>query len=103
MYTVNPLPHSLLNYVLNFGALAEEDEKKYIERIIEDTLNERNKNNKALQQEILNKARKAIFISQKYIKESHDVSAVSLRDIRRFVVLFKWFYNYLSLKQQQKV
>ena len=103
VYTVNPLPHSLLNYVLNFGALAEEDEKKYIERIIEDVLNERNKSNKTLQQEILNKTKKAIFVSQKYIKESHDVSAVSLRDIRRFVVLFKWFYNYLSLKQQNKI
>ena len=30
VYTVNPLPHSLLNFVFNFGNLTEEDEKRYI-------------------------------------------------------------------------
>ena len=30
IYTVNPLPHSLLNFVFDFGSLKFEDEKKYI-------------------------------------------------------------------------
>ena len=35
VYTVNPLPYSLLNYVFDFGNLEKNDEYKYIESIIE--------------------------------------------------------------------
>ena len=38
VYTVNPLPHCLLNYVLNFGSLSDEDENKYIENIIKEPI-----------------------------------------------------------------
>ena len=34
VFTVNPLPHSLLNFVFNFGNLTEEDEKSYIRNMI---------------------------------------------------------------------
>jgi len=34
VYTVHPLPHSLLNFVFYFGALKPEDEQKYIKCII---------------------------------------------------------------------
>ena len=34
VYTVNPLPHSLLNFVFNFGNLTEDDEKSYIKNMI---------------------------------------------------------------------
>ena len=34
VYTVNPLPHSLLNFVFNFGNLTKEDEKRYIQNMI---------------------------------------------------------------------
>ena len=38
VYTVNPLPHCLLNYVINFGSLSPEDEKKYIVNIIKEPI-----------------------------------------------------------------
>ena len=38
VYTVNPLPHCLLNYVINFGSLSKEDEIKYIENIIKEPI-----------------------------------------------------------------
>ena len=38
VYTVNPLPHSLLNFVFNFGKLEKEDEEKYIDKIINDSM-----------------------------------------------------------------
>jgi hypothetical protein len=38
VYTVNPLPHCLLNYIINFGSLSSDDEKKYIENIIRETI-----------------------------------------------------------------
>jgi len=34
VYSVKPLPHSLLNFVFNFGNLAKDDEKKYIENMV---------------------------------------------------------------------
>jgi len=30
VYNVNPLPHSLLNFVFDFGNLSSEDEERYI-------------------------------------------------------------------------
>ena len=34
VYTVNPLPHALLNFVFDFASLQEKDEKKYINNTI---------------------------------------------------------------------
>ena len=34
VYTVNPLPHSLLNFVFNFGNLTKKDEESYIKSMI---------------------------------------------------------------------
>ena len=34
VYTVNPLPHSLLNFVFNFGNLTKEDEESYIRNMV---------------------------------------------------------------------
>ena len=38
VYTVNPLPHCLLNFVINFGSLSPQDEKKYIINIIKEPI-----------------------------------------------------------------
>ena len=38
VYLVNPLPHSLLTSVFDFGHLSAEDEKKYIKNIVKETL-----------------------------------------------------------------
>ena len=34
VYTVNPLPFSLLNFIFNFGNLTAEDEKSYIKNMV---------------------------------------------------------------------
>jgi energy-coupling factor transporter ATP-binding protein EcfA2 len=34
VYTVNPLPHSLLNFVFNFGNLTKKDEESYIKNMV---------------------------------------------------------------------
>jgi ABC-type Na+ transport system ATPase subunit NatA len=38
VYTVNPLPYSLLNFVFDFGNLTEVDEKRYIESMVSNTI-----------------------------------------------------------------
>ena len=40
IYTVNPLPHSLLNFVFDFGSLNSEDEKKYIKNMVKGLIND---------------------------------------------------------------
>ena len=38
VYTVNPFPHSLLNFVFDFWNLTLEDEKRYIESMVSKTI-----------------------------------------------------------------
>ena len=33
VYSVNPLPYSLLNFVYDFASLEEKDERKYIQKV----------------------------------------------------------------------
>ena len=41
VYTVNPLPLCLINYVFDFGNVKDEDEKKYIRKFVDTFLNEK--------------------------------------------------------------
>jgi len=107
VYTVNPLPHSLLNFVFDFGNLKKEDEEKYIEKMIDpeiENINQQNEKEKKLNEEQLFKikqlARDMIVESQNFIREHNDVSSVSLRDIRRFIALLNFFYKYLKNKKE---
>ena len=89
VYTVNPLPHCLLNYVLNFGSLSTEDEKKYINNIIKEPIekfyldvlenNNKNKSN-SIFSFVKNLATNFISWSigkKKVIKRNFDISDLS--------------------------
>ena len=100
VYTVNPLPHSLLNFVFDFGSLSREDEKKYIENMIQKPIERIYKNNK---DELNNEndlmdlktfAKNMIVEAQNFIRDNNDVSSVSLREIRRFVIFYEFFFEY---------
>ena len=124
IYTVNPLPHSLLNYVFDFGNLTTKDENDYIKCIINGVINKiyyqnkehRDKKNeeekklikKSKQKEEKNEEEKLknlkklasemIIEAQNYLREFNDKSIVSLRDIRRFNIFYEFFYKYLNDK-----
>ena len=111
VYLVNPLPHSLLNFVFDFGNLKAEYEKEYIKCIIRDSLEKIYykglipKNEKEIEKdEKLNKLKsfacQMIIGAQNYIREFQDKSAVSLREIRRFNIFYEFFYGYLSNRKQ---
>ena len=95
VYLVNPLPHSLLTSIFDFGNLSSDDEKKYIKSIVKETLKKYD-----LDEYIENLAVKGIVLCQNYIREHNDVSSVSLRELRRFNILFHFFVNYLTNKQE---
>ena len=106
IYTVNPLPHSLLNFVFNFGNLTEEDEKEYINNIIRDSQHKFFYDYKTGDltdndfEEIHKLAVNLIVTSQNFIRERNDKSSVSLREIRRFNIFFEYFFNYLKSKKE---
>ena len=102
VYTVNPLPHSLLNFIFDFGSLQKEDEEKYIINTIKSILSKmqrekiiQNVNKKELSsftQDIF----ESICISHDFIREQYDKSSVSLREIRRFGIFFEYFIKYFK-------
>ena len=115
VYTVNPLPHSLLNFVFNFGKLDEDDEVKYIEKIIYESMykiyfgntkkegNIRDINEIKDEDEDFKKlhefAKDLIVKAQNFIRNKNDISSVSLREIRRFNIFYEFFFDYLTKKK----
>ena len=97
VYTVNPLPHALLNFVFDFGSLLEKDEKKYINNTILSIIDKikregliNNINQKDLTK-LTNEMIESIVICHKFIREKYDSSSVSLREIRRVGIFFEYF------------
>ena len=107
VYTVNPLPHSLLNFVFDFGSLDRNDEEKYIENMIQGPIerifkeNNKDKLQNDKLEEIKKLAKDMISKSQNFIRDKNDVSSVSLREIRRFVIFYEFFYKYLKYKKEK--
>jgi ABC-type oligopeptide transport system ATPase subunit len=100
VYTVNPLPHSLLNFVFDFGSLREKDEEKYITNTIISILSKINPEKMNLKkseyQKLIVEMIDSIVICHNYIREIFDRSSVSLREIRRFGLLFEYFLTFFK-------
>ena len=109
VYTVNPLPHALLNFVFDFASLQEKDERKYITNTILSIISfiEREGLIKNISQDDLNKLSnemiESISICHKFIREKYDQSSVSLREIRRFGIFFEYFIKYFDGSPNKKM
>ena len=110
IYTVNPLPYSLLNFVFNFGNIAPKDEVKYIRNIIANSQKQyfdKYKKEENLDDNELKQLQKLavdlIVESQNFIKKKNDISSVSLREIKRFNIFFEFFFDYLKMKKEKKL
>ena len=93
VYLVNMLPQSLLFYVFNFGALEEKDEQKYINSIIAELFDEKEKKYRE-------KTKDVIFKCHQYIREIYDPSTVSLREMARFKKFTQSLMNYYERKNE---
>ena len=60
VYTVNPMPHSLLNFVFDFGSLNSEDEKRYIQSMVKGNI---------LDEDLSNFSTELIAVAQDFIRE----------------------------------
>jgi len=104
VYSVNPLPHSLLNFVYDFASLDEEIEKRYISKIIEPSINNvlnQCKEDYRKKDDIKDLTIKMIFEAQKFIRDNYDKSSVSLREIKRYNVFYEFFFGYLKDKKEK--
>ena len=103
VYTVNPLPLCLINYVFDFGNLKDEDERKYIHKFVDSFLNNRfSKSNNENYTIILEIVCNAVYSCQKYVRESSEISSVSLREIKRFRIFFEFFLNITQRRNEFK-
>ena len=93
LYTVHPLPETMLNYVWDFGELTYEDEKKYINTILEGSID-----NYPINPDTIHLFASAVFESHKYFKSHEDMSSVSLRDVQRFKTIMEFFIKTLTDK-----
>ena len=95
VYTVNPLPFSLINYIFDFGNLKGEYEKQYIQLFLNSILFEKQfslpffNNYSIILYHIIN----AVFESQDFIRKNSEISSVSLREIKRFEIFFIFFLD----------
>ena len=97
VYTVNPLPFNLLNFIFNFGTIKPQDERKYIESMVAETIKQIYPENSYQEiEEIKNLTTNVICHCHTFIREIYDESSVSLREVRGFNIFFKYFANYLS-------
>ena len=97
VYSVNPLPHSLLNFVFDFGSLKKEDEEKYIKSMVQQPITKLKKKFPSLQKEtFINFSIKCVITAQNFIRENTFSSSVSLREVRRYGILFEWFILFLN-------
>jgi hypothetical protein len=92
VYKVNQLPQSLFYYIFKFGEIYDEDEKIYIDNIIQKLFDKDEEKLHKLTTEAISQCHK--FLRHNY----QDPSIVSLRDISRFIKIVEFFQDYYQKK-----
>ena len=103
IYTVNPLPLSLINYIFDFGNLREEEEKKYINSFIQSFLSNsfsQGENNVKIYDNIFEIICDSVYECQTFIRDNSEISSVSLREIQRFKKFFEFFLDITSQEKE---
>lgn len=82
----------------------QETEQNYIENIINMSIEKMNDNlNNEKIEEIKELTKLLIIQCHKLIKENYDKSYLSLKDIKRFIKFYTYFFNYLNFKKEKKL
>ncbi|CAG9322652.1 unnamed protein product [Blepharisma stoltei] len=90
MHIVKPLPDTMIEYVWDFGYLADNDSRKYIHTMLKTRINTNYHDFFVY----------LICLSHKYFQSKEDVSSVSLRDVTRFIMLYLWFRESIQSKNE---
>ncbi|KAF0517032.1 e3 ubiquitin-protein ligase [Gigaspora margarita] len=94
VYQVRPLPDQILDFVWDFGVLKPSDEMIYIEIMVKKFLLDSHKNLET-----------SLFVallveSQEFIRDKEGTHGVSLRDVKRAIIIFKFFCESLEKRQE---
>ncbi|CAG8594914.1 25143_t:CDS:2, partial [Gigaspora rosea] len=93
-YQVRPLPDQILDFVWDYGVLKPSDEKIYIDIMVKKFLKDSHEDVKTdLFVELL-------FESQEFIRYRDGIHSVSLRDMKRAIIIFKFFCESLEKRQE---
>jgi hypothetical protein len=95
LYTVVPVPETMIEYIYDYGYLGDETERKYIETILRTCKNLPN------EQQLFAKIINAVCQSQKYLRNIEDVSSVSLRDVARYRLIYNWYHDTFDKRETQ--
>ncbi|RIB19825.1 hypothetical protein C2G38_2141452 [Gigaspora rosea] len=88
VYQVKPLPDQILDYVWDYGVLQPEEELRYIQIMVSNSL--KNFDNKC------SVFAELLFESQAFIRNVEEPYSVSLRDVKRAITLVKFFAESLQ-------
>jgi ABC-type multidrug transport system fused ATPase/permease subunit len=92
VYRVHPLPEAMIDYVWDYGSLAEKDERDYIQRMVS----------------VLPKEHEHVLVdvlaaSQQFIRKAEkNHFCVSLRDVHRCILLVNWFQEMHKKRKELK-
>ena len=90
LYTVVPIPETMLEYIWDYGYLNEPTERAYISTMLKscrDLYNDQN---------LFKLTIELLVQSHNHFRSVEDASSVSLRDIARFCRLYNWFLDSLN-------
>ena len=92
----------MFNYIYDFGITKNEEEKDYIHQFMDSFLNIHfsKKNKKGNKIIVINIISEAVYVCQEFIRNYSGISSVSLRDIKRFIILFEFFMNFNNNKKE---
>ncbi|CAF1040574.1 unnamed protein product, partial [Didymodactylos carnosus] len=96
LYTVVPMPETILEYIWDYGYLNESTETAYIKTMLNTCENLSNDG------VLFNLVVRLLVESQNHFRQNEDVSSVSLRDIARFCRLYNWFFKSLIQRHDEK-
>ena len=96
VYRVHPLPEAMMDYVWDYGSLTPEDEKSYIQRMVKSYIQNLPAENQHVLVDLLAE-------SQKFIRKAENNHfCVSLRDVRRCILLVEWFVDMIKKRPELK-
>ncbi|CAG9322655.1 unnamed protein product [Blepharisma stoltei] len=90
-HVVKPLPETMIEYIWDYGALTANDEREYVIAMF-----------KNIESSYTDLFVDFICLSHNHFQKSEDASSVSLRDVSRFIKLYKWFKNSIIEKKAHR-
>ncbi|CAG8825163.1 5722_t:CDS:1, partial [Gigaspora rosea] len=92
VYQVRPLPDQILDYVWDYGVLKPSDEMIYANMLVKRSQED------SLMADLFTEL---LFASQEFVRSHEGVHSVSLRDVKRAIIIFEFFFK--SLSERQKI